>query len=193
LGFYERFALPQSPDPQTRLEAARASTRVGAIRFRLGENNAAEQAYRQAIGVLSGLVSDHPAELAYREALAQAHQELSAVFRNQLDWNQTERELKEVAALWEALARERPEVARYRSKLADAHGSVGDMYWRRGRTEESSRELRWALDAAERLARENPEVSDYQQSLAIILQYFGNLQSVIKDGPGGLATRQRQV
>ena len=76
LAFYERFALPQSRDPSVRLEAARAGLRVGAIRSRLGKIAAAEQADRQAIEVLSRLVADHPAEPVYRDALAQAHQEL---------------------------------------------------------------------------------------------------------------------
>ena len=47
LAFYERFALPQSSDPQVRLEAAKAGLRVGTIRKRLGNSEAAEQAYRQ--------------------------------------------------------------------------------------------------------------------------------------------------
>ena len=60
LRFYERFALPQSRDPQVRLEAAQAGLRVGRIRSRLGQTDAAEQAYRQALDILSGLVSEHP-------------------------------------------------------------------------------------------------------------------------------------
>jgi len=182
LKFYERFALPQSRDTQVRLEAARAGMRVGGIRSRLGQTEAAEEAYRQAVEVLSGLVSDHPAGPVHREALAQAHQELSAVFGNQFHWDQAEREIKAAAALWEALAREEPKVGRYRSKLADAHSSLGEMYrdseryGSQPRPEEAEAEFRQALDAAEPLAREHPEVSDYQASLATILQRRGRLQ-----------------
>ncbi len=71
LRFYERFALPQSRDPQVRLEAAQAGMRVGGIRSRLGQTAAAEQADRQAIRILGGLVSEYPAEPTYRDALAQ--------------------------------------------------------------------------------------------------------------------------
>ncbi len=80
LRFYERFAMPQSRDPQVRLEAARSGMRVGAIRSRLGRTAAAEQAYQQTLEVLNRLVSDHPAEAAYPHALAQAHFELGGVF-----------------------------------------------------------------------------------------------------------------
>jgi eukaryotic-like serine/threonine-protein kinase len=97
LKFYERFALPQSSDSQVRLEAARAGMRVGSIRSRLGQTEAAEEAYRRAVEVLSGLVSDHPAEPVHREVVAQAHLELSAVFGKQLRWDQSEREIKAAA------------------------------------------------------------------------------------------------
>ena len=123
LKFYERFALPQSRHPQVRLEAARAGMRVGSIRSRLGQTEAAEEAYRRAVEDLSGLVSDHPDAPVHRDALAQAHQELSVVFFNQLHWDQSEREIKAAAALWEALVREQPEGGRHRWKLADAHSS----------------------------------------------------------------------
>jgi eukaryotic-like serine/threonine-protein kinase len=182
LTFYERFALPQSREPQVRLEAARAGMRVGSIRSRLGQTEAAEAAYRQAVEVLSGLVSDRPAEPVHREALAQAHLELSAVFGNQFHWDQSVRKIKAAATLWETLAREHPEVGRYRSKLADAHSSLGEMYrdseryGSQPRLEEAEAEFRHALDAAERLAREHPEVSAYQASLATILQRRGRLQ-----------------
>ena len=73
-------------------------------------------------------MSDHPAEPVYRDALAQAHQELGDVFRDEERWPEAERELKEAAALWGALAREQPEIAEYRSKLADAHGRLGYLY-----------------------------------------------------------------
>ena len=43
LAFYERFALPQSRDPQVRLEAGLIGLRVGAIRSRLGKGAAAER------------------------------------------------------------------------------------------------------------------------------------------------------
>ena len=80
LRFYERFAMPQSRDPQVRLEAARSGMRVGAIRSRLGRTAAAEQAYQQTLEVLNRLVSDHPAEAAYRACPRPSAFELGGVF-----------------------------------------------------------------------------------------------------------------
>ena len=194
LAFYERFALPQSRDPQMRLEAARAGMRTGGIRSRLGNTAAAEQADLQALDILSGLVSGYPAEPAYRDALALAHQELGAVFRNQNHWPESEREIKAAAALWDALAAERPQIAAYRSKLADAHGRLGDQYQIQGRVKEAKAAFRQALDLADRLAQEQPEASAYQESLAAILQAFARLEANrLHDNPGAIASDQRAV
>jgi serine/threonine-protein kinase len=192
LSFYERLALPQSRDSRVRLEAARAGLRAGAIRSRLGQTAAAEQADRQAFEILSGLVSEHPAELAYRDILAQAHHELGAVYRTEERQNDSEREIKAAAELWEELAREQPKLAEPRSKLADAHGRLGDLYQIQGRVEEAKGAFRQALDLADRLAREHPDVDAYQESLVRILHAFASLQvNKLHDLAGCQATRER--
>jgi serine/threonine-protein kinase len=124
LAFYERFALPQSRDPQVQLEAARAGMRVGGIRSRLGQTATAEQADRQVVEILSGLVYEHPTEPAYHDALAQAHQELGNALRGQQHWEESEREYKAAATMWEALAREQPNVAPHRLQLAGVHAGL---------------------------------------------------------------------
>jgi tetratricopeptide (TPR) repeat protein len=169
LRFYERFALPQSRDPQVRLEAARAGLRVGYIRDRLGDVAAAEQACRQVIPVLQGLVSEHPAEPAYRQALADAHDELAWILHYERRWGESEGEVRLAAALWDALARERPEVAGHRLGLAGAHQHLGYMYSHHYRSGDAGSELRLALDLAERLVQENPGVARYQDTLATVL------------------------
>jgi tetratricopeptide (TPR) repeat protein len=194
LRFYERFALPQNRDPQVRLEAARAGMRVGGIRSRLGQTAAAEQADRQALEILSGLVSDHPAEPAYRDALAQAHRELGAILLDEQRWPESEREIKAAAALWEALAREQPKVTEYRSKLGDAHGRLGDQYQYKGRVQEAEAAFRQALDITGPLARDYPDVSAYQESLATMLQSLARLRAnKLHDMRGAVASAQRAV
>jgi eukaryotic-like serine/threonine-protein kinase len=193
LAFYERFALPQSRDPKVRLEAAQAGLRVSAIRFRLGDSSRSEQSYRQAIGALRGLVSDHPAELVYRDYLAEAHRGLGDVLYHQERWPDAEWEIKEAASLWDAMARENAHIASYRSSLADAHGSLGEVFRLQTRHQEAEVEFRLALNAAERLARENPDVNAYQESLAEVLAGYGYLQHFRNDQPGSEAAFTRAV
>ncbi len=162
---------------RSRLEAAKAGLRVGAIRRRLGNTEAAEQAYRRALAVLGGVVSPYTAEPAYRDALAEVHDGLSEVFHDEKRWVEFEREITRAAAIWDALAREHPATADYRSKLADAKLSLGDMYTHQARFDEAEAVFRHAMDAAERLAAENPEVDAYQARLARIFVLCGNLKT----------------
>jgi eukaryotic-like serine/threonine-protein kinase len=187
LEFYERIALPQSNDPQVRLEAAKAALRVGAIRKRLGKIEAAEQAYRQALAVLDGLVSSDLAEPVYRNALAEAHNELSYILHDEERWTEAERETKKAASLWDALAREQPEIAEYRLKLASAVHRLGRWFSNQKRLIEAETEYRLALDVAERLAKENPEVVVYQISLAEILEFYASFQTLRNNLPASEA------
>ena len=81
LKFYEQFALPQSGDARVRLEAGLIGIRVAEIRHRLGQGEAAQSAYQQAIADLSRLVADDPAPPSHRRALAQAEFGLASFYR----------------------------------------------------------------------------------------------------------------
>ncbi len=183
LAFYERFALPQSRDPQVRLEAARAGLRVGGIRSRLGQTAAAEQADRQALEILSRLASEHPAEPAYRDALAQAHRELGDFFEREERWREAEGEIKEAVALWECSRAETPEIAEYRSETGRLHFSLGRLYRSSAAYEETEAEYRLALDARNGWSRK-PRVIAYQESLAAILGEYVKFQSQLNDLAG---------
>jgi eukaryotic-like serine/threonine-protein kinase len=193
LAFYDRFALPQSRDPQVRLEAARAGLRAGAIRSRLGNIAAAEQAYQQALGILSRLAVDHPADPVYRDALAQAHRELGDVFEREERWRDAEGEIQESLTLWDALARKAPEIAEFRSKLAGCHFSLGRLNRNQSRDEKTAVEYRLALDAAERLAREKPGAIAYQELLSSILGEYFEFQTHLNDLAGSEASSVRAV
>ncbi|MGP0069030.1 MAG: protein kinase domain-containing protein [Isosphaeraceae bacterium] len=193
LGFYERFALPQSRDPQVRLEAGRAGLRVGAIRSRLGNIAAAEQADRQALEVLSRLAVDQPVEPVYRDALAQAHRELAEILEREERWREAEGEIQQSLALWDALARKTPEGAEYRSKLAGCHFSLGRLNRNQSRDEKTEAEYRLALDAAEGLVREEPGAITYQELLSSILGGYVEFQSHLNNLAGSEASSVRAV
>jgi serine/threonine-protein kinase len=196
LGFYERFALPQSRDPRVRLEAARAGLRAGAIRLRLGDSPGAEQADRQAVAILAGLTSDHPAEPDFRDALARSHDQLSAVLRTEARWAESEAEIRRAAAIWDALTGERPGVVGYRSSSADAHLGLGYLHRFLPKDEDGPHyeaagvEYRRAMDIASGLVREYPDVIAYQELLARILQQYGFHRS-LHDRPGADTLLQR--
>jgi serine/threonine-protein kinase len=184
LRFYERIALPQSGDPQVRLEAARAGMRVGAIRSRLGRTREAEAAYRQALAVLLGIAPRRLSEPVNRDALAQAHAGLATLLDRQERWGEEEAELKQAEAIWDSLARDVPESADYRRALADAQADLSGVYLWQGRWDQALAEVRLALAAAERLVQERPDVGSNQQLLVKALAKYEKTNSALK-GRGG--------
>ena len=55
LAYYRAFSLEKDPDPAVRAEAGEAALRVAEIQRKLGHNDEAERAYRQAIAVLEAI------------------------------------------------------------------------------------------------------------------------------------------
>ena len=169
LTFYERFALPQSNDPRVRLEAGLIGIRVGEIRHRLGQGEAAQAAYRQAIAVLSRLVSDHPAEPSHRHALAQAEFGLATFFKD----NDSGRSASprpgrpwRSGACWPASGPTPPSIAK---GGPNARACSAEAYRRLGRLDETDQENRAALGLAEELVKEHPESIACQYLLGDLL------------------------
>ncbi len=154
LKFYERFALPQSRDPSVRHEAGLIGIRVAEIRHRLGQGEAAQSAYRQAIADLSRLASDYPAPPSHRHALAQAEFGLATFFRSNDLWNECLAAAEEAVTIYSALARERPDFMEYRQMQTECQGLAALAYGRVGRLDESDRENQAAVALAEELVKQ---------------------------------------
>ena len=169
LKFYERFALPQSRDPSVQQEAGLIGIRVTEIRHRLGQGQAAQSAYRQAIAILSRLAIDQPLEPTHRHALAQAEFGLATFFKANEFWPECLAESRKAAAIWEELARERPLLFEYRQKQAESRSLIGDVYRRLGRLDESQEEHQAALGLAEEVLKERPDSGTFQYLLGDLL------------------------
>jgi eukaryotic-like serine/threonine-protein kinase len=156
LKFYERFALPQSGDPRVRLEAGLIDIRVGEIRLRLGQGEAAQAAYHQAIDVLDRLATDHPVEPSHRHALAQAELGLATFFKENDHFQECLAEAGKAEEIWGVLARERPDSVEYRQRRAECQGLLGEVYRQLGRLDEADQQYRAALGLAEELVKDDP-------------------------------------
>jgi serine/threonine protein kinase len=81
LGFYEQLAREVGDYSRLRPQAAEANQRIGDIRQRLGQLDAAITAYRKAAELYGRLLADRPDE-AMRIKLARTHNELGRVLRS---------------------------------------------------------------------------------------------------------------
>ena len=109
LAFYERFALPQSRDPQVRLEAARAGLRAGAIRSRLGKLGGRAGL---STGARSAWTRSRPNTRPSRSIAMRSAEPIEnlgdACRRPRATGARPNERSKAAAALWEALARQGP-------------------------------------------------------------------------------------
>jgi tetratricopeptide (TPR) repeat protein/tRNA A-37 threonylcarbamoyl transferase component Bud32 len=193
LKFYGRFALPQSRDPSVRLEAGQISVRVGEIRHRLGQGDAAQGAYRQAIDVLSRLASDHPVELGPRDSLAQAEFGLATFFKDNDLWQECLAEAGKAVAIWAALAVERPGDAGYRQRQAECAGILAEAYQHLGRLDETDQQNRTALGLAEGLAKEHPDSNASRYLLGNLLYSSARPRWIRRDELGHEANLARAL
>ncbi len=127
-------------------------------------------------------MSERPAEAAYRAGLAQAHQDLGIVFRDEERWPEAERELKVAVRICDALSEENSEIATSTSISIDARRVLAQIYTSQALIENAEAGFREALDVAKTITVTHPDVIGYQESLAIILQDHSLLQNnVLRD------------
>ena len=170
---------------------------MGGIRSRLGQTAAAEQADRQALEILNGLASEHPAELAYRESFGPGDRhEPAAPFSAPKNAGASpsgrpRRRWRQLGCPGAVSTPRSPVIGR--SWAMSARQPGGDVTIVNCANEEAEAEFRQAVDAAEGPAREKPEVMDYQESLARILHDYALLQLDRADFLGSERSLERSV
>jgi serine/threonine-protein kinase len=165
-------------DEATRALRARAYIRMGRGLDLLGENTAAEAAYRQALALRERLAADFPTEPRYRRDLAYSHNELGSVLADLGKRAEAEAAYRQALALQERLAADFPWEPQHRQDLAASHNNLGILLADLGRQAEAEAAYRQALALQERLAADSPAVSQYRQELA---KSHNNLGILLRD------------
>ena len=186
LRFYERFARPDDSSAEVRREAGKAARRVGEIQQKLGENAAADSAFRRAQRILEGLPGD---PLAMQELVVTDNR------RGWLLWTlgrSPDEAFRQALALGTVLIRRTPAMPESRKELARVYSSQGLVHAAYGRFAEAEEAHRQALALRESLVRDFPAVADYRQDVARSLVNLAD--RVAADRPvRGRPTRRRLV
>jgi serine/threonine-protein kinase len=172
---YEEFARDTGRDEETRAGVARASQRVGQIRFKLGQLAEARDAFARGRDLMARLAAEAPARPEYRLALAGLHNNLGTLAWTAGQSREAESSFREAAAVYRRLADDFPSTPEYREGLARAIDNLGyplrDL-GRRGEAEEAHRD---AIAVRRRLAADFPAVPAYRRAVARSLNNLGNL------------------
>jgi serine/threonine protein kinase len=170
LQFYERFA-EQHGTGAVRLEQARARRRVGDIRHRLGEDDAARTAYEGA----RALLQDPAGDLDALEERAIASIHLGNLCKDASQLTPAMQLYREAADDFATLANARPERPAYIDNRAGAANNLGLVLHALGRVREAEQAHRQAIDLLTPLAATSPA---YRLDLA---GAWNNLGSVLRD------------
>jgi len=175
LAFYEEFSQERGDSASLRLETARAARRVADIQHKLGEHVKAAAAYDLAIAQLKQVAAEFPTEPAYRDELANAHNNQGNLLRDQSRLADAEKAYFLAHELFAALAAEDPKQPDCRDGLAASLNSLGMVQYALGRPVEAEKDYRQSLDVLAGLTKDHPDVPAYQHALASCRNNLANL------------------
>jgi serine/threonine protein kinase/Flp pilus assembly protein TadD len=128
VSFYQEFAKEQSSDPEARLQAALAYTRVALIQNKMGELAKAENACNQGIALLEKLVAEFPSEPRYREALAEGLGGRGSLLIQLGGPSEGVKAYRQAVQLVRKLVAEYPDAPAYRRQLAYQVQGLADTF-----------------------------------------------------------------
>jgi serine/threonine protein kinase len=175
LAFYQDFAAESGDREEVRRGVADAHRRIGAIRHKLGQHQAAEQAYRRAIDLYQQLVADIPAQPRHRRDLAGTGNNLGVLLRDTGRPKEAEVQYRHALALRQQLADDFPDEPRYREDLAVSNTTLGNVLIELGRLKEAETYLRACVTRYQQLVDASPKVPAYREGLALGQSNLGGL------------------
>jgi serine/threonine protein kinase/tetratricopeptide (TPR) repeat protein len=173
--FYGWFTEQKPGEAALEADRGRAHWRLAAVRYEMGETEAARKDYERMQAIFSQLAADSPAVPEYRLELARSHYSLGRTLNDLVQEPAAERAFRRAVDLQENLVADFPTVPEYRLELARSHISLGLLLTEPGQWPAAERALRRALDLEEKLAADFPTVPDYRLDLARIHNNLGIL------------------
>jgi serine/threonine protein kinase len=170
LDFYKELSQEEGIEPDVHWATAQAYGRAGEIEQALGQNDGAEQAYRQAIAILEKLHAEFPSEESYRFDLANVSYHLASLLSSTGHPKEAEPPARRSLEFRQQLAEEFPGKGRYRSNLAVSFQQLGILAHRQGRLEDAEQAFRRVLTLTEKLVTEFPADTLYQAQWVAILK-----------------------
>jgi serine/threonine-protein kinase len=176
LQFYEEFSSQEDADPAAKQSVADAWRHVGQIRLRLGMIRPAEDAFRRALTVATGLADASPADRELRYRVAKPYLSLAVLLLADGRPNDATDAYRRAEELARTLTDGTSGPSHHRGALADALGGQGLIHLRLSRTAEAERHLGQAITIQERLVLESPQDSGLRSILA---NHFNNLSATL--------------
>ena len=173
--YYERFADLAEGDTPLRFEAARARRRLGDVRRKLGDFDAAEASYHAAIDALDDLAGPAPGDPEVRSERSKARARLGALLAARADSKAASELLADALAEQEALAESGPESPADALDRARTRRELAEVAKLDGRHDEAEAAYKKAVADLERLVEADPTAVEPRRELADAADAYGVL------------------
>jgi serine/threonine protein kinase/tetratricopeptide (TPR) repeat protein len=166
LAFYENLMAENGRDPAVALATAQAARRVGDIRQKFGEYDAAEAAYARCARVLHTLTNTHPGRADSRAERGFLLNHRGNLLRRRGRLAEAHGAYDQAVGLFAGLLLEAPDDTAYTEALAGSNNNLGMAYHDLGDFQESEAAYRRALAHLGRLVAGQPGRPSYRHDLA---------------------------
>jgi serine/threonine protein kinase/Flp pilus assembly protein TadD len=163
---WQTFAAEKGEGSLARCVRAEGEYRVAYLRAKLGQNEVAEERFREALVTLEKLAAEFPAVPEYRHNLALSYSNLGYMLAGLGKRADAEAAFRQALAIQEELAADFPAVHMYRQEVARSHHDLGSLLVDLGKSPEAEAAYRQALAIQEKLAADFPAVPQYRLDLA---------------------------
>ncbi|HOW18275.1 MAG TPA: serine/threonine-protein kinase, partial [Phycisphaerae bacterium] len=173
----------RSPEPAARRNLAAAQMQLAHTYAQLGQGDSAEQAYREAAGVLEKLRNDAPGVSDYTTELAQADLCLGIILWEQRRYAEAETLARQAGALATALVNESAQSQPYRLQLAGSLDLLGRVLRDTGRFAEAETSFRESMRLRRAIVGElSQSVQRRQQSFELACTQRNLADLLLKTG-----------
>jgi serine/threonine-protein kinase len=202
LAYYQEFAREAATDEAGRELVADAQFRVGLMLQRLGQNDEAEAAYRQATKLRERLADDFPAEPRYRRDLAEGLMNLGVLLKHLGRGGEAEAAHRRAVNLRARLVTVRDGKAQAGdlSELALSLFNLGALLQEQGKAGEAGTSYRQAIAFQEQLVEAVPASAEYRcrlaasyHNLGVLLDGLGQTEEAVKHRRQAVALQERLV
>jgi eukaryotic-like serine/threonine-protein kinase len=176
LDYYERAAREAGAEAAARIRAAVASFRVGEIQRRLGQLDAAEQAYRRALAVLEVEQNGNGLETDALHALAWSYAGLADLLADTGRGDESRKALERSAEWTQAIIARTPPSTASTYLLAHHHGLLARIRCLQGRLKEAEEASRKAIELGKAIREQNGSVeAESTSDLGVVVEQSGRL------------------
>jgi tetratricopeptide (TPR) repeat protein len=177
LAFYQGvFAEADDPDPETRLDAARAYQRAGNIQALLSRGPDAIQSFGRAIDLVEALPSPQRDRPQTQELLAWCYSDRGLLGSRPAN---RERDVGKALAIRQRLLQDKPDDPARQYALATSEHQMGQVLMNASRLADAEPHVARAAAIRRRLVQDHPQEDSYQEALARIYvnlgMIYGNL------------------